>query len=92
MYFWDLDQPSKEQFHRLKIIADDEEVEELPLISWVGPRADNMMPTLATAGKGLSLKIFAPLGSGMIDDDGQGNEVYDRSQAPAMPQVYVSSS
>ncbi|KAL5478898.1 hypothetical protein ACEPAI_2175 [Sanghuangporus weigelae] len=71
MYFWDIEESSHEQFHRLKIIDEDEEVEELPLISWIGPRADSILPMMATAGKGFSLKIWAPLRQPTLDTDDQ---------------------
>lgn len=68
MYFWDLDGTTSEQFHRLKIITGNEEVEELPLISWIGPYAENALPMMATAGKGFSLKIWAPMKYSTVDD------------------------
>ena len=49
------------------IIVEDEEVEELPLISWIGQRADSILPMMATAGKGFSLKIWAPLRQATLD-------------------------
>ena len=67
MYFWDAEASQHEQFHHLKIIVEDEEVEELPLISWIGQRADSILPMMATAGKGFSLKIWAPLRQTTLD-------------------------
>ncbi|KAL5536386.1 hypothetical protein ACEPAF_208 [Sanghuangporus sanghuang] len=58
MYFWDVRTPEHESFHCLRIISEDEEMEELPLISWIGSRAFSSAPMMATAGKGMLLKIW----------------------------------
>ncbi|KAH8112091.1 hypothetical protein DFH11DRAFT_1609623 [Phellopilus nigrolimitatus] len=58
MHFWDLH--THEHFHCLQILGKDEEIEELPVVTWI-THSSAPLPMMATAGKGLSLKIFAPI-------------------------------
>ncbi|KAI5122680.1 hypothetical protein M0805_007940 [Coniferiporia weirii] len=63
MHFWDLD--TRKHFHKLEIVAG-EDVEELPVVTWI---PHSPAPMMATAGKGLPLNIWAPMKERMKDEE-----------------------
>lgn len=62
MHCWRID--TFEHFYSFNILDSDEEVEELPVISW---NPGNSYPMMASGGKGLQLRIWSP--SKMKDGD-----------------------
>lgn len=84
MHFWDLESDSLSNFHTLTIVNENDKIEELPVVSWIGPQYERNVPTMATAGKGLPLKIWTPgksyVGGANINNarEGEGAGVENR--------------
>ena len=84
MHFWDLESDTLSNFHTLTIVNENDKIEELPVVSWIGPQYERNVPTMATAGKGLPLKIWTPgksyVGGANINNarEGEGAGVENR--------------
>ena len=87
MFFWDIhDSSTKAQFHRLKIV--DEEVEELPIVSWTATTIDHPYPMLATAGKTFPMRIWSPIkDTHEIDESGTEDKIPTLQNIPALPET-----
>ena len=62
MYFWDLKDQSSEDFFHRRIVSDDEDYDELPIVAWTGADGRNAVPRMACAGRKFLLRIWSPKG------------------------------
>ena len=68
VHCWRID--NFQHFHSFNILDSDEEVEELPVISW---NTGSTTPMVASGGRGLQLRIWSPTASTRAKDDKKGS-------------------